>query len=178
MTNLFSLNHLAARAFYAALAALSSISSVAAVSTSNAFPGQSPGAAGLRIAVQKSNGARVVVRYKVAPTTGVGLPATVSLTFSAVTDAAATVRFTSDAGLRLLASQASVALPLGSSALDIQVTPEADGLFYLNVFTTQNGATSAMSIPVAGGGGTPKLDAVGVTKPSAGGQKIISLPVR
>lgn len=178
MTKSFSLDHRAARVFCAIVAVSSSISCGAAVPTLTAIPGQPANAAGFVTAVQKSNGSRVVVRYRVAPPPGAGLPATVSLTFNAVTDAAAAVRFTTDAGLRLLASQASVPLPLGSSELDIQAIPGGDGLFYLNVFTTQNGATSAMSIPIAVGTVAPKLDAVGVTKPAADGQKIISLPVR
>ncbi len=178
MTNTFSLNHRVARVFFAMLAVSSSISCGAAVPVLTAIPGQPANFAGFVTPVQKSNGSRVIVGFRVTPTPGAGLPATVSLTFSAVTDAAAGVRFTSDAGLRLLAPQSSVPLPLGASELDIQAIPEADGLFYLNVFTTQNGATSAMSIPIAVGTVAPKLSPVGVTKPTADGQKIISLPVR
>ena len=178
MTNLFRLDHLAARVFGACVAALTSMSCAAALTGLIAIPGQPISSAGYVTAVQKSNSSKVVVRYKVAPLASAGLPATVSLTFSAVTDAAANVRFTSDAGLKMLASQGLVPLPMGSSELDIQVVPEADGLFYLNVFTTQNGATSAISIPIAAGSGKPKLDAMGEAKPSSAGEKIISMPVR
>lgn len=178
MTNLFRLDHLAARVFGACVAASASISCAAALTGLVAIPAQPISSAGYVTAVQKSNSSKVVVRYKVVPLSSAGLSATVSLTFSAVTDAAANVRFTSDAGLKMLASQALVPLPMGSSELDIQVVPEADGLFYLNVFTTQNGATSAISIPIAAGSGKPRLDAMGEAKPSAAGEKIISMPVR
>ncbi len=178
MTNLFHLDHLVARAFCAALAASTSISCAAGLPTLVAAPGQPATGAGFITAVQKSNGSRVVVRYKVSSASGAGVPVTVNLTFGAVNDAAANVRFTSDAGLRLIASQAPMPLPMGSSELDFQAVSESDGLFYINVFTTQNGATSAMSIPVAVGNGKPRLDAMGVTKPSTAGEKIISIPVR
>ena len=178
MTNIFRLGHRAVRVFCAIAAVSSSISCGAAAPTLTAIPGPPVNTAGFVAAVQKINGAQVLVSYRVTPATGASLPATVSLTFSAVTDAVASVRFTVDTGLRLLASQSPVPLPLGSSVLDIQAIPEADGLFYLNVFTTQNGATSAMSIPIAVGVAAPKLEAVGLTKPAADGQKIIALPVR
>ena len=179
MANPFiSLDHLAAQAFCAAVVALSSISCAATLPMLTAVPGKPASTTGFVNAVQKSNGSRVILQYKVGTAANAGLPITVNLTFSAVTDAAASVRFTSDAGLRLLASDASVRLPLGSSELDIRAVPDANGLFYLNVFTSQNGATSAVSIPVSVGNGKPKLDAMGETKPSADGEKVISMPVR
>ena len=178
MTNILHLDHLVTRALCVALAALTSISCAAGLPTLIAAPGQPATGVGFVTAVQKSNGSRVVVRYKVSPASSVGVPVTVNLTFSAVNDAAANVRFTSDVGLRLIASQAPMPLPMGSSELEIQAVPESDGLFYINVFTTQNNATSAMSIAVGVGNGKPKLDSMGATKPSAAGEKIISIPVR
>lgn len=178
MTNLFSLDRLAARAFGVSLAALTSVSCAAALPILIATPGQPASAADFATAPQKSNGSRVAVRYRVAPAASAGAPATISLTFSGVTDAAASVRFSSDAGLRLLASPAPVPLPAGSSEIEIQAVAEADLLFYLNVFTTQNGITSAISVPVTTGNRKPKLDPMGEMKPSAPGEKIISMPVR
>ncbi len=178
MTNLFGFSHFRMQIFVASAMALTSLSCAAALPSLIAVPGQPSSAAGFVTATQKSNGAKVVLRYKVAQAVSAGVATTVSLTFSDVTDTAASVRFTSDPGLRLLAAQAAVPLPLGSSEVDIQAVADSDGLFYLNVFTTQNGATSAISIPVAAGNAKPKLDAMGAPKPSAGGEKIISMPVR
>lgn len=78
-----------------------------------------------------------------------GQPTTVTLVFGAVRDTQATVRFTTDAVLTLTSALAPLKLfPLGESQLVVQAVPHTGGLFYINIFTTQDGITSVTSVPV------------------------------
>lgn len=132
---------------------------------------------GLTTALQKPHGSGIVVRYRVDGGTAMGQPATITLMFDGVTDAAAQVRFTADAGLLVPGVNVPVALPGGASQLSLQATPQADGLYYVNVFTRQGGATSVMSVPVHAGTAAPKLRSMGQSKPAVQGDRIIALPV-
>lgn len=145
---------------------------VAATSTSTPLP------AHLIAAAQKPNGSKVNIRYRVDGGAVARQNATVTIIFDAVTDASAAVRFTSDPGLQLTGVSGPVALPQGASQIVLQAIPQTDGLFYVNVFTTQAGATSVMSIPVRTGNIDPKLQKLGETKPSGQGEHIISMPAQ
>ena len=56
--------------------------------------------------------------------------------------------------------------------------PASEGIAYLNVFTTQNGVTSATSIPVRVGGAAPKLPRAGELQKTPAGDAVISMPAR
>ena len=56
--------------------------------------------------------------------------------------------------------------------------PSAQGIGYLHVFTTQNGATSATTIPVQVGKAPTSLPAAGELKQDAAGEKIRSMQVK
>lgn len=133
---------------------------------------------GLTTAPQKVNGSGVTVRYSVDDSASAQQPATVTLIFSAVEDAKAAVRFTTDAGLRLTeASASSSSLPLGMSQLVLQATPQTEGLFYLNVFTTQTGVTSVTSVPVQTKGAIPQRQMIGEVRVTGTGEHIVAIPV-
>jgi len=140
-------------------------------------PIASPVPSGLISTVQKPNGSRIAVRYRLEGRAVINQPLMITLIFDAVTDQAATVHFTADQELQLNGVAAQVALPNGSSQLALQVVPRKDGLFYLNVFTAQAGATSVISIPVQSGTVSPKLRKLGESKPAVDGDRIISMPV-
>lgn len=99
----------------------------------------------------KVNGSGIVVSYRIVGEPKVGLATTISLSFGGVVDpAGAQVRFASDGGLALGSGTPTV-LDLtrgGPSTIDVVVTPMSLGRFYLNVFTAQHGARSAVSVPV------------------------------
>lgn len=133
---------------------------------------------GWTTAVQKANGAGIVVQYRIENGAAAQQPLTVTVVFSAVTDPGATVRFTTDAGLQLTgAAIPSVSLPLGMSELVLQATPQREGLFYLNIFTTQAGTTSVTSVPIQTSHVTPQLIQVGEAKVSGRGDRIIAISV-
>ena len=145
--------------------------SVGATSTPVSLP------ANLITAMQKPNGSKVNVRYRVDGGAAVGQGATITMIFDAVIDSSASVRFTSDPGLQLTGVSGPVSLPLGTSQVVLTAIPQRSGLFYVNVFTTQAGATSVMSIPVSMGNIDPKLQKLGEMKPADKGERIISMPV-
>lgn len=127
--------------------------------------------------MQKPNGSRITVRYRVEGTATINQPVTITLVFDVVTDDTATVRLTADPELLMSGVAAKVTLPKGSSELSLQATPRSDGLFYVNVFTTQAGATSVISVPVQSGNTAPKLSQQGEAKQAPDGERLIALPV-
>ena len=145
--------------------------SVVATSTPALLP------ANLTTAMQKPNGSKVDMRYRVDGGAAVRQDVTITMIFDAVNDSSASVRFTSDPDLQLTGVSGPVSLPPGTSQVLLTAIPQRSGLFYVNVFTTQAGATSVMSIPVRTGNIDPKLQKLGETKPAGQGERIISMPV-
>lgn len=132
------------------------------------------------VAPRKANGSGIEVQFRIDGTPRLGEALPITLSFVGVVDpSAATVRFTADPGLSLPAAFLSK-LPLAAgepiATLTVPVTPTAEGLAYLNIFTTQGGATSANSVPVQVG----KVAAAkpsGELKSTPTGEKILIVPV-
>lgn len=132
------------------------------------------------VAPRKTNGSGIEVQFRIDGTPRLGEALPITLSFVGITDpAGATVRFTADAGLSLPAAYLS-RLPLsrGQTAptLTVPVTPMAEGLAYLNVFTTQGGKTSANSVPVQVGKATASKPG-GELKSTPSGDRILIVPV-
>lgn len=130
-------------------------------------------------AAQKSNGSGIGVRFAVNGTPQVGRNVAITLRFDNVRDAeGASVSLTADPGLTL-AGAGVQRLPAGeTTTLTVQVTPGGEGLAYLNVFTTQNGATSATSIPIQVGKSALTMRSSGKLQKTPAGEAVISLPAR
>lgn len=133
-------------------------------------------------AAQKPNGSGVDIRYRVLDKPAVGQPVRVEIALGRVKDSAgAVLRFSADPGLRLGSGSAPTSLPAGeTTTLTVTVVPQEEGLAYLNVFTTQRGATSSTSIPIqtgAAAAGSKKAGA-GKLKDTPEGDKILSIPVK
>ena len=133
----------------------------------------------LTTAARKPNDAGVTIQYSVSGVAQIGRPVSISLQFDGVTDPdGATVRLSTDAGLTL-ATAASLALPAGQrTSATATVTSDREGLAYLNIFVTQNGALSVVAIPVQTGAAVPVLKGAGEMKSGSGGEKIISSPAK
>lgn len=132
-------------------------------------------------AARKQNGSGVMLRYSVPTVLNAGQTATVQIRFSNVTKNDASVKVTPPASVTMT-GDASVmtgkALPLGSTTLTLQVTPSADGLEYLNVFTTQGGRSSAQSIPLQVGSAKAELKNKNKVETTPEGEKVISMPAK
>ncbi|HEX7908295.1 MAG TPA: hypothetical protein VF534_09435 [Paraburkholderia sp.] len=137
-------------------------------------------AAPMTAAARKPNDSGVAIQYRVEGAAAkVGRPISVVLQFDGVSDpAGATARLTTDAGLTLTTSS-NLTLPAGqSTTATVTVTSDREGLAYLNVFVTQNGAMSIVAIPIQTGSVAPAMKAAGEMKSSAEGEKIISMPAK
>lgn len=135
-------------------------------------------AAPMTTAVQKSNGAGVAVQYRVDGVPRAASATSVVLQFDDVTDPqGASVRFTADPGLTLR-NGAPLTLPAGQrSTATLSVIGESDGLRYLNVFVTQGGASSAISIPIQTGA-APLMKPQGDTQTTKEGDSIVTMPAK
>jgi hypothetical protein len=131
-------------------------------------------------APMKGSGAGVEVQYRVDGTPEVGRPVSVLLRFDGITDpAGAVVRLSAQGALSLVGGEDSRSLPPAQKTTwTVQVVPAAQGLGYLNVFTTQGGATSATSVPVPVGKQSAALPASENLKRSADGEKILPMQVK
>lgn len=132
-------------------------------------------------AARKHNGSGVTVSYNVPKVLSAGQTATVQIRLSNVTKNDASVKVTPPASVTMT-GDASVltgkALPLGSTTLTLQVTPSADGLEYLNVFTTQGGRTTAQSIPLQVGSAKAEVKNKNKVETTPEGEKVISMPAK
>jgi len=134
---------------------------------------------GMTRAVKKPNGSGVDVQYSVDDSVKIGQAATVVIQFGGISDpAGGSARFTADAGLTLAGAD-ELRLPAGqSTTVTVRATPDSEGVAYINVFTTQNGLTSATSIPVRVGTAAPKLRSAGEVQKQSSGDAVISMPAR
>lgn len=132
------------------------------------------------VAPRKANGSGIEVQFRIDGTPRLGEALPITLSFVGITEpSGATVRFTADAGLSLPSAYLSK-LPLAAGqpvpTMTVPVTPTADGLAYLNVFTAQGGATSANSVPVQVGRPAASKSS-GELKSTPTGDKILIVPV-
>lgn len=168
---------LAMLAFIAPLSLAAGASGMPAAKTAAA-----PKAAGpMVLAPAKHNGSGVELRYAAPPSMQPGVAATVRIALSGVTADGATVELRGDdpsVQLRIDGQPVSGPITLArgeTRTIDVQVSAP-DGMQYLNVFTSQNGRTSAHSIALKVGSGAPTAKANGTLKTLPNGEKIISLP--
>lgn len=125
----------------------------------------------------KANGSGIAVSYSVAPHPVGGRPARIMLRFVDVGPGGGLVRLAAEPGLSLLTAPAQRALPAGESMWAVDVQASSDGLAYLDVFTTQGNATSAISIPVQTGAGAENLPVSPHLKTGPQGETLLIKPV-
>lgn len=129
---------------------------------------------------QKPNGSGVRVAYRLEGTPQVGKPLTITLQFNHVTHAGgAAASFTADSGLTLQTPDSLARLAQKQTTQQqVVVTPQAEGLFYVNVFTEQGGRKSAASIPVQVGTKRPVMKPLGPVTTDASGERVINMPAK
>ena len=131
-------------------------------------------------AAAKHNGSGVRLAYSV-PAMQPGRTSTVQLQFTGVQSDDARVEWRAPEGASVTSavagSSTSMALPRGQvTTLTLDVTPAADGMAYLDVFTTQDGRGSAQSVPLKVGSGKVSLKREGQLQKMPSGEAVISLP--
>lgn len=136
-------------------------------------------AAPMAAASQKPGNSGVKLQYRLEAAPQLGRATPIVLQFDGVTAAdGAAVRLSADSGLTVQGSS-TLTLPAGKrTTVTVVVVSETEGLAYLNVFITQDGASSAVSIPVQTGTVAPALKSTGEMKSTPDGDSIITMPVK
>jgi len=117
------------------------------------------GGSGVRVAYRIEAPATVIVEFR-----GVGSPTGASASFSTESPAA-------------LAGPTTVKLKPGpAQSATVALTAAQDGIYFVNVTTTQAGRSSVVSIPVKVGAGTRRLERPGAVEITPSGERVISLP--
>ncbi len=142
--------------------------------------------AGYTRVASKKTSSGVAFQYKLLSVPKVGEPLRISVIFEGATSPnGANAEMKADRELTMAAPFAGKALAKGNSKQaqasnthEITVTPQAEGLFFINVFTEQNGRSGAAAIAVRVGDKPLNLPTVGTLKTEANGEKVISMPAQ
>jgi hypothetical protein len=141
--------------------------------------------AGWIIAAQKHNHSGISLRYKVSGQAVSGKPLSVELEFSGVSADDAQIQIRLDPALvpsatvGLQKSGDAFRLPLSKgqvSAQGLTITPQADGMHYIQMQMTQSGRTSAASIAIRVGETPVATPTLGEVQTTPSGEKIIVMP--
>ena len=122
-------------------------------------------------------GTGVTLAYKISGTPKVGSPVTVNIELSSTTDAE--VKMTADQGLSMNPATPVLRVPAGQTVVQtLNVTPQADGLLYVNVFSSANGRFATKSIPINVGTIAKQQKSSDNTQTTPSGERIkaITLP--
>jgi hypothetical protein len=123
------------------------------------------------------SGTGVTLAYKISGSLKVGSPITLNVELSST--AAAEVKMTADQGLSMNPATPVLRVPAGQTVVQtLSVTPQADGLLYVNVFSTANGRFATKSIPFNVGNLAKQQKASDTTQITPTGERIkaITLP--
>jgi hypothetical protein len=125
----------------------------------------------------KKGGSGVAMAYRIEGTPAVGNPLTIRLSMASSADAQVTLR--AGEGLTLSNPDQVLSALAGQGAEhSVIVVPQAQGRYYLNVFSVAGGRGSAMSIPVQVGKGTVQLKSADNVQVLPSGERIISVPAQ
>jgi hypothetical protein len=125
----------------------------------------------------KKGGAGVDLAYRLEGTPEVGKPLTVHIHMFSRIDAQATLQ--AGDGLQLVApAQVMHALAGVRSEHTVTVVPQAEGRFYISVFSNAQGRSSASAIAVQVGKGVVQLKPSGKVQVMPSGERIISVPAQ
>jgi hypothetical protein len=127
---------------------------------------------------QKKNGSGMQVAYRLESKPMKGQALTISLRFDHVNHPdGGSVDFSTDKELEIRSPAIRQVISAKRTALhQLVVTPQAEGLFYVNVFTEQAGRKSAAAIPVRVGQSSVVLNTLGPISADHRGEKVIAIP--
>ncbi len=132
---------------------------------------------GFTALASKKGGSGVAMAYRIEGTPVVGRPLTVRIKISSRFAAQTTLR--SADGLVLSDPDQVLTSPAGQpTEHTITVVPQAEGRFYLSVFSVANKRGGASAIAVQVGKGTVQLKSSGTVQVMPSGERIISVPAQ
>lgn len=143
------------------------------------FAAVSPASHATTLASRKANDSGVAMTYSMGATPQLGQATPVVLQFYGVTHAnGAAVQLSAESGLSIQGSRAFT-LPSGKrTTVTVPVLSESEGRSYLNVFITQGGGRSAISVPIQTGTTGALMKPSGELQRNSRGEKIISMPAK
>jgi hypothetical protein len=130
-----------------------------------------------KTAPQKKSGSGVVVQYRVpgVGSAGVAVPVTLMLSGVYAQDGAKVMVY-GEPGMRLSGDIRTTLASKESRSIQVLVTADADGVYYLNVSSTQDGRTSVTAVPIQVGKVKRQLKANGSVQEMPNGERVISMP--
>jgi hypothetical protein len=121
-------------------------------------------------------GTGVTLAYVVKGNAAVGTPLTIDLELTTTADADITM--TADKGLSMNPASPALRVAAGQKVLQtLTVTPQADGLMYVNVFSNGSGRFATKSIPLQVGDRTAQQKALSTVQTTPSGERIQTIRV-
>ncbi len=125
---------------------------------------------------QKTNGSGIAVFHALSRKASVGQPLTLTLHIDALKKAnTGEIRIIADPALGADTSAVQQALKQQAAVITLALTPKAQGLYYVKVFTQQGSRRSAAEIAVQVGTTKQKPAVNGTLVTGANGEKIIEM---
>lgn len=136
-------------------------------------------ARGFAHATAKRGGSGVNVAYRVEGAAQPNVPARITVELSGVTAReGASAAFSAEEPAWLHSAAAHSLKPNQTSTASLELTAPSDGMYFVNVTTTQAGRSSVVQIPVKVGAGAAKLEKQGAVQTTPSGERVISLPAK
>lgn len=127
----------------------------------------------------KRGGSGVEVAYRIEGAAQPNVPARITVELSGVSvQQGASVSFSAEQPAWLHSAAAVSLKPNQTNTATLELTAPSDGMYYVNVLTTQAGRSSVVQIPVKVGAGAPTLQKHGTVQTTPGGERVISLPAK
>ena len=160
------------------LSMLVGLSSVSACTAGTPAPLKAD-ARGFAHTTAKRGGSGVTVAYRIEGAAQPNVPARITVELSGVTaQEGATASFSAEEPAWLHSAAALTLRPHQTNSASLEVTAPADGMYFVNVTTTQAGRSSVVQIPVKVGAGAAKLEKQGTVQTTPSGERVISLPAK
>jgi hypothetical protein len=127
----------------------------------------------------KRGGSGVHVAYRIEGAAQPNVPARITVELSGVTaQQGASASFSAEEPAWLRSAAALTLRPNQRHTATLEVTAPADGMYFVNVITTQAGRSSIVQIPVKVGAGAAKREKQGTVQTAPSGERVISLPAK
>jgi hypothetical protein len=127
----------------------------------------------------KKGGSGVNVAYRIEGAAQPNVPARITVELSGVTaQEGATAAFSAEEPAWLQGAAALRLKPNQTTTASLELTASSDGMYFVNVATTQAGRSSVVQIPVKVGAGAAQLQKQGTVQTTPSGEQVISLPAK
>jgi hypothetical protein len=125
---------------------------------------------------QKTNGTSVQIAHALSNKPAVGKATTLNLQIDALAAGTqATLKVAAAPSLGMTGGDVEKTIGAAASSLTLNFTPSANGLFYITVFTQQNGRSSTAQIAVQVGNEVQKPSVNGTLTTDGNGDKLIEM---